>query len=109
MAGEKAEWPEHWRWYRNDEGPYLAHLCADDRITIPQLRTMLAFHGLHIVTEAEREQMVQDKLDAIVTRAERKVLEACADMRKERLEEARGGDWGHVAGRELARRGGTRG
>jgi hypothetical protein len=50
---DETEWPEGWRWYRNEGGPYLVH-PHDCELTIPQIARMLKFHGLHIVTEAEK-------------------------------------------------------
>jgi hypothetical protein len=47
---------------------------------LARLRSLLSAHGLHIVTAEERQRMVRSQLDAVVTKAERAVLEACAKV-----------------------------
>ena len=59
-------------------------MCGVDLVSLTDLRSLLSRHGLHIVTAEERQRMVQNQLAAVVTKAERAVLEACGNL---------SGDW----------------
>ena len=62
--------------------------CGVDLVALADLQTTLSRAGLALVPAADvqalaeaRRKLVEDKLDSVLMRAERAVLEACSDMR----------------------------
>ena len=87
-------WPDGWRWYRNDTGPYLAH-PHDCELTLGHLVTLLHFQGLTIhgprPTPATKESSDTAGVEAGVANritdhdADQREVEACSCEESEAL------------------------